>query len=142
MIKNIFKLVIFLIGIPILFESCSKNPIEDFPVEPVPITLTTEQVLLIESENTFAFDIFKNVLDNSSESENIIISPLSISLALSMTLNGANGTTREAMIEALRINGINPEEINNSYKNLTNALLNVDKRVNISIANSVWTEKN
>src|SRR4030042_1757466 len=72
--------------------------------------------------------------------KNIIISPLSIAYALSMTLNGADGTTREAMLEALRVNGITPEEINNSYKNLTEALLTVDKRVIMNIANSVWTE--
>ena len=75
-------------------------------------------------------------------SENIIISPLSISYALSMTLNGANGATREAMLEALRVTGLTPEVINNSYKNLSEALLSVDKRVTISIANSVWTENN
>jgi serpin B len=33
------------------------------------------------------------------------------------------------------------EKINDSYKKLTEALLTVDKRVLISIANSVWTEK-
>ena len=59
-----------------------------------------------------------------------------------MTLNGANGTTRDAMLEALRVNGLTPEIINNSYKDLSEALLSVDKRVLISIANSVWSEKN
>jgi serpin B len=58
-----------------------------------------------------------------------------------MTLNGAAGSTREAMLEALRVNGLSPEIINNSYKALSEALLSVDKRVLISIANSVWTEK-
>jgi serine protease inhibitor len=141
--KNIFKAaIIFLFTIPLMFLSCNKSPDEVFPVDPVPINLTTDQVSLIESENTFAFDIFKKVAESSGESENIIISPLSISYALSMTLNGANGTTRDAMLEALRVNGITPETINNSYKNLSEALLNVDKRVLISIANSVWTENN
>jgi serpin B len=126
----------------LIFLSCSKDPDEIFPTEPVPINLTSDQVLLIESENSFAFDIFKKVIENEGGSENIIISPLSISYALSMTLNGANGATRNAMLEALRVNGITPEIINNSYKNLSEALLNVDKRVLISIANSVWTENN
>jgi serpin B len=57
-----------------------------------------------------------------------------------MTLNGAAGATREAMLEALRVNGITPEEINDSYRDLTEALLTVDKRVIMNIANSVWTE--
>jgi serpin B len=46
------------------------------------------------------------------------------------------------MLKALRVNGLTPEMINNSDKNLTEALLKVDKRVLISIANSVWTENN
>jgi len=139
--NNILKpAVVFSFIIPLMFMSCSKDPDETFPVDPVPINLTADQVSLIESENSFAFDIFNKVLENSGESENIIISPLSISFALSMTLNGANGATRDAMLEALRVNGIIPEIINNSYKNLSEALLSVDKRVLISIANSVWTE--
>lgn len=141
--NNIFKTaVVFSFTIPLIFLSCSKDPDEIFPVDPVPINLTADQVSLIESENSFAFDIFKKVVENSGESENIIISPLSVSYALSMTLNGANGATRDAMLEALRVNGITPEIINNSYKNLSEALLSVDKRVLISIANSVWTENN
>jgi serpin B len=57
-----------------------------------------------------------------------------------MTVNGAEGSTREAMLEALRIKGISTEIINSSYKNLSTELLNVDKRILISVANSVWTE--
>jgi serine protease inhibitor len=138
--KNIITSVLFLFSITFLFIKCSKTPDEVLPKDPVEIDLTTDQVALIESENTFAFDIFKEITENAGTSGNIIISPLSISYALSMTLNGADGTTREAMLEALRVNGITPAEINNSYKNLTEALLTVDKRVIMDIANSVWTE--
>ena len=70
--------------------SCSKND-EALPTEPVPIDLTQDQVALIESGNAFAFDIFNQVLKSAGENENVMISPLSISYALSMTVNGANG---------------------------------------------------
>jgi len=131
---------IFLLFMLILL-SCNKNE-EVLPTEPVPIDLTQDQVALIESGNAFAFDIFSQVLKSSGENENVMISPLSISYALSMTLNGANGATREAMLDALRLKGISVDAINNSYKNLTEALLAVDKRVLMSIANSVWIENN
>ncbi len=121
--------------------SCSKNN-EVLPTEPVPIDLTQDQVALIESGNAFAFDIFSQVLKSAGENENVMISPLSISYALSMTVNGANGATRDAILEALRLKGLSVEAINNSYKNLTEALLSVDKRVLMSIANSVWIENN
>jgi serine protease inhibitor len=135
--SSLFSLVMLL-----FISSCNKTADEKLPVSPVPISLTSDQVSLINSGNTFAFDIFKRILEKSGESENVIISPLSISCALSMTLNGANGETRDAMLEALRVNGLTPEIINNSFKALSEALLSVDKRVLISIANSVWSEKN
>ena len=99
--KNMQKsLLFFLFIIPLSFSSCKKESEETLPVEPVPINLTTDQVSLVASENSFALDIFKKVIGSADESENIIISPLSISSALSMTLNGANGATREEMLEA------------------------------------------
>ncbi len=134
------KAVLVLSFIPLFFMKCAKDPDELLPEEPVEIDLTTNQIALIESENSFAFDIFREVMENADKEENIIISPLSISCALSMTLNGADGTTRDAMLTALRMSGITPEEINSSYKDLTEALLTVDKRVLMTIANSVWTE--
>jgi serpin B len=141
--NNLFRTaVVFSFTLPLIFSSCKKTSDDNLPVDPVPINLSANQVSLIESENTFAFDIFRKVLENSGGSGNVIISPLSISTALSMTLNGANGTTRDAMLEALRVNGITPEIINSSYKDLSDALLSVDKRVLISIANSVWIENN
>jgi serine protease inhibitor len=45
-------------------------------------------------------------------------------------------------MKALRVNGLTPDIINSSNKDLTSALLKVDSRVLISIANSVWTENN
>ena len=134
--------ILTLFTVPLIFISCKKESAAILPVDPVPIDLTANQVSLISSENSFALDIFKKVIDNSSETENIIISPLSISSALSMTLNGANGATRDAMLDALRLKGLTPDIINNFYKDLTSALLNIDKRVLISIANSVWTANN
>lgn len=139
--NSILITVLVLLLIPSLFVTCSKEPDEILPEEPVLIDLTSEQIALIESGNSFAFDIFRKVVENEEESVNIMISPLSISYALSMTLNGANGATQDSMLKALRVSGITPEEINNSYQKLTEALLSVDKRVLMTIANSVWTRE-
>ena len=139
--KIIVNLAAVFVITTLIAMSCSKSD-EELPDEPVPINLSQDQIALIESGNSFAFDIFMKVLGSAGENENVMISPLSISYALSMTLNGADGATRDAMLEALRVNGITPDEINDSYKNLTEALLSVDKRVLISIANSVWVENN
>jgi len=138
---NILTTVVVLLSIPLLFIKCTKTPDEVLPEEPVLIDLTSNQISLIESENSFAFDIFRKVVEDSEESENLIISPLSISYALSMTLNGADGATRDSMLKALRVTGMTPEEINSAFQQLTEALLSVDKRVLMTIANSVWTKE-
>ncbi len=138
--NKIFRtLAAILVLVPMSFTSCNKGD-EDLPTEPVPINLTGDQLALVESGNSFAFDIFNRVLRSAGEGENVMISPLSISYALSMTLNGADGTTRDSIIKALRLDGITVDAVNTSFKDLTGALLSVDKRVLMSIANSVWTE--
>lgn len=137
--KNIIKTAAVLIALQLLGLSCSKTE-DELPTEPVQINVTTDQKGLIESGNSFSFDIFSEVLKSSEEGTNIVISPLSISVALSMTLNGANGATRDSMLKTLRLEGVSPESINSTYRELTKALLSVDKRILISIANSVWTE--
>lgn len=129
----VFAMVIFLF-------SCEKKK-DTPPGDPVTINLTLKQASLVTSENTFAFDIFRKVLQ-AQAGENIIISPLSISYALSMTVNGASSATRDSMLKAMRVSGITIEDLNNSYSELTDALLAVDQRVKIQIANSVWTENN
>lgn len=134
--------IVITLALSVFLFSCKKTLDDNLPDQPVPLNLTTGQVSLIESGNAFAFDILKEILKNTPESDNIIISPLSISYALSMTLNGANAATRDSMIKTLRIKNITLDELNRSYRDLTSSLLSVDNRVLISIANSVWTEKN
>ena len=98
MTRYLFLIVLLIIP----FSSCEKNNPDNLPDEPIPIELTATQQALVESDNTFSFDIFKLVMQENSDVENVMISPLSISYALSMTLNGANGATRDSMMKALR----------------------------------------
>ncbi len=79
----------------------------------------------------FAVDLFKQTAQNES---NTLISPLSVSMALSMTANGADAQTRTEMESVL---GSSVEDINEymAYY-LTNTAEQEDVRVNI--ANSVW----
>lgn len=120
--------------------SCSKAEDNNLPGEPVSIELSPDKIKLINNTNDFAFNLFRRV-NSGSASENIIISPLSVSSALSMTLNGASGETRDSILKALCLDDLGVEAINSSYSDLVKALTSVDRRVAISVANSVWTEK-
>ena len=99
--------------------------------------LTIQSLELIESDNLFGLELFKTVLKND-ESENIMISPLSVALALGMTYNGAEGTTEEAMRETLKLSGLTDEQINASYKSIIDQLVKLDPKVILNIANSIW----
>lgn len=92
---------------------------------------------LISSNKEFSWDIFKK-LNEEDSNEEVFISPLSISSMLAMALNGAEGTTREALIKGLRYDGISVEDLNGGYAYLIDRITNIDKRVDIEIANSVW----
>jgi serine protease inhibitor len=105
--------------------------------EPAKITLTKKSAEIIEADQQFAFELFREVM-SLSEQENIMISPLSVSYALGMTLNGAAGTTLEAFRDVLHFAGLTDQEVNESYRDLMGQLIHLDDRVEFAIANSIW----
>jgi serine protease inhibitor len=121
--------------------SCERQNDDTPPGDPVPIDLTLKQKEVVEAVNEFAFDLFVPIVTEEKGAENIMISPFSITSALSMTLNGAAGETFEAMRSALRYDGKPLEEINDTYLKLMEDMVPVDPRVIMEIANSVWVEK-
>lgn len=104
--------------------------------EPTPINLDLKSKALIEADNTFGLEMFRRI--HETENENYNISPLSISLALAMTYNGARGETKAAMEEAMNLAGLSVDEINQSYQMLVKALLEADEKVTLEIAQSIW----
>ena len=95
----------------------------------------------VASANTrFGFKLLQDLREREPGG-NIFISPLSISIALTMTYNGAVGETERAMAEVLEIDGLDLSTINNSNKALRNSLENPDPQVEISIANSIWSRQ-
>lgn len=92
----------------------------------------------VASANTrFGFKLLHD-LQERDPGGNIFISPLSISIALTMTYNGAVGETERAMAEVLEIEALDLSTINRSNRALRNSLENPDPKVEISIANSIW----
>jgi len=59
-------------------------------------------------------------------------------MALGMTLNGANGATRDSMARTLEFAGLSQSDINTSYKSLITLLTGLDPNVTFQIANSIW----
>ena len=117
------------------FCSCQNENLKDD--EKKTIQVDEKSALLIESDNEFGLEIFQKIRSNSDK-ENIMISPLSISVAFAMAYNGADKDSKAEMEKAMKINGLTTEQINNSYKMLINALQSLDKNVVFEIANAIF----
>lgn len=90
---------------------------------------------IADSNNQFGFDIY-NQLRNGSQ--NIMVSPISVAMALHMTYNGAGSGTKEAMAKALQVTGIDLEALNQKNQDLLQRLKAADPKVKLEIANSIW----
>ncbi len=88
-------------------------------------------------EVNFGLKLFEEIQKVDSSS-NVFLSPLSISMVLSLTMNGATGETKDSMKRALGLDKYNDDEINSSYLNLRESLLRPDSEVTIEIANALW----
>ena len=119
----------------ILLAGCSGDP--TVPITALPRELSQTEQAVIEASNRFTFDLLKEV-NRDEGGANVFISPLSASMALGMTLNGAEGTTFEAMQGTLRFEGLSRAEINESYRDLIALLRNLDPHVTFGIGNSIW----
>ena len=103
------------------------------PVVPVELKKAEK----VARDNAFTFDLLRAVRKHSTDA-NVFISPLSVSMALNMTLNGAAGTTADEMRTALRESGYSTADINAYSRELREALLRADPKTTIGIANSIW----
>ncbi len=124
----------------VIIPGCTTNMTGPELNGELPRELSTAEKKLVENGQSFSFNVFKSTVENDN-SENVFISPLSISVALGMTMNGAEGETYEQMKETLAFEGLDLEEINSGYQSLTELLTTVDPKVKMQIANSVWSKE-
>ena len=103
----------------------------------LPRALSTGEQAVITASNAFGFGLLRE-LDRTRADSNIFMSPLSASMALGMTMNGAAGETFEEMRRALAFGTASRAEINASYRSLIDMLRALDPTVDFRIANSIW----
>ena len=134
--RSLFTLFV----ISFLTSSCSGIQ-DDADSEKSDLNLSVNEVKLIRASNEFGFDLLKNINTNEI-GKDLFISPISVSMALGMTYNGADGETKDAMREALHLGDMTDDEINSSYKSLISLLLSLDPEVAMALANSIWYREN
>jgi serpin B len=73
--------------------------------------------------------------------QNMLLSPPSASLALSLAANGATGQTQSEILKALGLEGMTLAELNAGNRELQSVLANPDKKVELQVANSLWVKE-
>lgn len=145
--KTLYATAAILIG-TMLTVSCGKEDTGSGPVGPeemeeldpnpfTPIILTYAEWQVASSANTFAFDAYRALYQD----EQMLFSPLSLSLALSMTACGADGRTAEQMVHALGFDEYSTEDVASYYSKMVEGLRTVDNKTTFESANSVWIDK-
>lgn len=122
--------------------ACSQatGPGAGEPITELPRELSVGERAVIDASNVFGLELFGAVVAEDVR-PNIVLSPLSATMALGMTLNGADGTTFDDMRSTLAFGGLTQEEINGSYRDLIDLLTDLDPRVRFEIANAIWARE-
>lgn len=122
----------------LLMAGCSAMVVEDIPEPSSPLrSLSEPEQALVHAEQQFGLSLFHAVREAKSNA-NTFVSPLSVSMALSMALNGADGATRAALEEVLEHPGLAPEAINTAYHDRLRLLRDLDPTVTFALANAIW----
>jgi serpin B len=122
----------------LILAGCSDPPVgppKEITKLPRPLTAAEQQVSV--SGNAFTFALLRQI-NAVQAGENVFISPLSASMALGMTMNGASGATFDAMRSTLGFDATELEDINRGYQGLIALLRELDPSTDIRIANSIW----
>ncbi len=122
----------FLFGLSIFLSGCmgSSTPSKD----------ENASASVVEANNQFAFDLYAQYAkDPGMNGVNIFFSPYSITTALAMTYEGANGKTAEEMQSVLHL----PKDDamrRSGYAQLYNAMNGEEKPYKLSTANALWAQ--
>lgn len=111
--------------------------------EPIVITMNQAESRAVEQSTEFGVELFKKICSNK-EGQNVVMSPLSASICMSMLANGANDKARD---EILTVMGLNNSAdglttLNSINARLIESLPNTDNRAQVKIANSIWLRDN
>ncbi|MBP1664651.1 MAG: proteinase inhibitor serpin, partial [Bacteroidetes bacterium] len=130
------KTFLFTMLVLIAFTGCTvSNPVENLEAKQIELSAVQEQRVV--QDNDFAFELIRKTIANTEE-KNVFMSPLSVSLALGMVMNGANGQTRSEIEQVLNFKGMTADEINEYYRLMQQTLPQMDPVTKLSIANSIW----
>lgn len=138
------SLLLLLMSLPFVVTSCYVDEGSSSVVKrnnKYDIALTRSQQEIAKENVKFAFSLFDKVNELETEQPNWMVSPLSASIALSMTANGTAGNSQTQIKDALGFSRFQMDDVNSYYNYLCDELVAVDNSTKFNFANSVWLDK-
>jgi serpin B len=120
----------------LMITACKKGDVT--PVTGKELVLTAAEQQKANADNAFTIKLFKTTLNGNSDSKNLFISPLSVSMAMGMTSNGSNGQTLTDIRKTMNFDGFTEDQVNSYYHKLITELPALDPKATVKIANSIW----
>lgn len=139
--RTIYLSHFFLVSLLCLLVACDATSQGEEQVPRINPNISPELARLVQSDNAFGIDLFTS-LSAGAPAENVFISPLSVSMALGMVRNGASGNTRDEMNQTLNKDDLDESEINASYRTMLDLHAQLDPKVAVNLANSIWYRDN
>jgi len=110
-----------------------------FGAPAVHATSPSASVDVATADNAFGFRLL-NAVQKTVPSGNVVLSPVSAALNLSMLLNGAGGQTRQEMLAALSLREPELDAINTANARLIKVIRTPTNSITLSVANSLWID--
>ena len=107
-------------------------------LDPHPIHLSEQQRAFVAENNAFTLRFLKTVNEEEGSDKSFIYSPLSITYVLGMVNDAAEGATEKEIEKVLGFGESGIKEVNRFCKTLIDSLPQVDREVQLHIANSIF----
>jgi serpin B len=134
--------IIYLCVVALLCVGCGDDTLS--PAARLQIELEPQELTLAASGNHFAVGLLAKAISEAAEKEadkeNVILSPLSLQLALGMLANGATESAFAEIATATGFGDVSIGEMNSYYHKLSAALTERKLDVSLALANSIWIQ--
>ncbi len=104
----------------------------------IPIPLEGKQNAINNKLNDFAWRLFSEAYAKKTEPANILLSPLSLEVALAMFQNGLVPEDQLEMLKTMGLEDYTAEEVNAYFKTMVEGIVEADDQATLEIANALW----
>lgn len=124
-----------------LFGGETPSEGESLPVKPndVHLKINPDDISLVDAGNTFNLELFRQILKKQQRGENLVLSPVSIEMALGMNLLGISDEAIAESREVIKYSkNLSPQDIVDYLGRLNNALTTAGETPCFYPMNSFW----